>query len=168
VSKLGVVAIGRNEGERLRRGFDALAGLDATIVYVDSDSTDGSIALARARGVEVVALDLSTPFSAARARNAGFERLLQIDPDVCFVQFLDGDCEIATDWLELAQHALVDRPRAAVVFGRLSERFPNHSIYNRMADIEWSRPDPVARNDKTVLSCGGIAMMRVEAFRAVG
>ena len=48
MSVVGVVAIGRNEGERLSRCLDALAGLGATVVYVDSDSTDESIALARA------------------------------------------------------------------------------------------------------------------------
>ena len=61
MSEVGVVAIGRNEGERLRRCLDALAGLGATVVYVDSDSTDESVALARERGVEVVELDMSLP-----------------------------------------------------------------------------------------------------------
>ena len=45
----------------------------ATIVYVDSGSTDGSIACAQSLGVESCPeLDLSIPFTAARARNAGF------------------------------------------------------------------------------------------------
>src|SRR3954451_21645572 len=116
MSALGVVAIGRNEGDRLRRCLDALAGVGAKIVYVDSGSTDDSIVLSRERGVEVVELDMSAPFSAARARNAGFERLCQIDPDVRVVQFLDGDCEIAEGWLDLGLAALEERPEAAVVF----------------------------------------------------
>ena len=73
-----------------------------TVVYVDSGSTDGSVGLARSMGVEVVELDMSRPFSAARARNAGFERLSEIDPGVRFVQFLDGDCEVADGWLDRA------------------------------------------------------------------
>ena len=100
MSAIGVVAIGRNEGERLQRCLESLNGLGLTVVYVDSGSTDGSLALARSRGVEVVELDMSTPFSAARARNAGFERLMQVDPAVRFVQFLDGDCEVADGWLD--------------------------------------------------------------------
>jgi GT2 family glycosyltransferase len=168
MSAVGVVAIGRNEGERLRRCLDALDGLGATIVYVDSGSTDDSIAMARARAVEVVELDMSAPFSAARARNAGFERLSQIDPGVRLVQFLDGDCEVADGWLDRARAAMEDRPRAAVVFGRRCERFPDRSIYNRLADLEWNVPDARATGDGTALACGGDAMIRAEAFRAVG
>jgi GT2 family glycosyltransferase len=168
MNRIGVIVIGRNEGERLRRCLDSLEGLDATVVYVDSDSTDGSLGLARSRGVEVVELDMSVPFSAARARNAGFGRLLQIDPDVCFIQFLDGDCEVCDGWLDQALRALEDQPRAAVVFGKLRERFPECSLYNRMADIEWNMPiEPVAGRG-VALMCGGIAMIRVDAFRAVG
>ena len=84
---------------------------------------------------------MSLPFSAARARNAGFERLSQIDPEVRFVQFLDGDCEIADGWLERGRRALEEQPEAAVIFGRRNERFPERSIYNRLADIEWNLTD---------------------------
>lgn len=165
---VGVVAIGRNEGERLRRCIDGLLGLDTTIVYVDSGSTDDSRAMAQARGVEVVDLDMSRPFTAARARNAGFERLARIDPGVRFVQFLDGDCEVADGWLDRGRAELEARPEAAVVFGRLSERFPERSIYNRLADLEWNLPTATGAGDGTVLACGGIALVRADAFRAVG
>jgi GT2 family glycosyltransferase len=167
MSVVGVVAIGRNEGERLSRCLDALAGLGATVVYVDSDSTDESVALARARGVEVVELDMSLPFSAARARNAGFERLLRIDPEVKFVQFLDGDCVIADAWLERGRRELERRSEAAVVFGRRNEQFPERSIYNRLADIEWNIPITSGEGDEAAVACGGDAMIRAEAFRTV-
>src|SRR6187549_4009902 len=72
-SRYGVVAIGRNEGERLKQCLISAQGADA-IVYVDSGSTDGSVAWAKGRGVEVVELDMKTGFTAARARNAGFRR----------------------------------------------------------------------------------------------
>jgi GT2 family glycosyltransferase len=163
-----VVAIGRNEGERLCRCLDALAGQGAAVVYVDSDSTDDSVGQARARGVEVVALDMSLPFSAARARNAGFERLSRIDPEVRFVQFLDGDCEIAEGWLERGRRVLEEQPGAAVVFGRRNERFPERSIYNRLADIEWNVPITHGSEDDEAVACGGDAMIRAEALRAVG
>jgi len=168
MSVIGVIAIGRNEGDRLRRCLDALAGLGATVVYVDSDSTDESIALARERGVEVVELDMSLPFSAARARNAGFERLSRIDPEVRFVQFLDGDCEIADGWLERGRRELEEHSEAAVTFGRRNERFPDRSIYNRLADIEWNIPITSGKGDEAAVACGGDAMIRAEAFRAVG
>src|SRR5204863_8125599 len=126
---LAVVVIGRNEGGRLRRCFASVCGPDTAVVYVDSGSTDGSIALARAMGIEVVELDLRVPFTAARARNAGWQRV-QAD---C-VQFVDGDCELRSGWLAAAQEHLRTHPEAGAVAGRLRERHPERSIYNRLCD----------------------------------
>jgi glycosyltransferase involved in cell wall biosynthesis len=106
MATLGVIAIGRNEGQRLRRCLESVTGRGLVAVYVDSGSSDGSIELARSLGVEVIELDLSRPFTAALARNEGFERLCQIDPEVRFVQFVDGDCEVAEGWLDKARRVL--------------------------------------------------------------
>ena len=159
---VGVVVIGRNEGERLRRCLAALAGLHSAVVYVDSASSDGSVAAARARGAEVVELDMSTPFTAARARNAGFTRLRELQPQISFVQFIDGDCEVIDGWLAAASSFLSVRTEVACVCGRLRERFPERSIYNRLCDREWSRPVGATE------ACGGIAMMRADLFAAAG
>lgn len=159
---VGVVAIGRNEGERLRRCFDSLAPTAARIVYVDSGSRDGSVALARARGIEVVELDLRVPFTAARARNEGFARLRAIVPQLAYVQFIDGDCEIAARWIGEAVAWLEANPSAAVACGRRRERHPRQSVYNLLCDIEWDTP--VGRT----AACGGDAMMRASAFETVG
>src|SRR5262245_27425374 len=86
---VGVVAIGRNEGERLRRCLESVMGKVRAVVYVDSGSTDDSVALARSLGTTVVELDLSRPFTAARSRNSGIARLCEADPDVEFVQVVD-------------------------------------------------------------------------------
>jgi GT2 family glycosyltransferase len=131
------------------------------IVYVDSGSTDGSADLARSLGVEVADLDLSVPITAARARNTGFERLRQIAPDIEFVQFVDGDCEVVAGWLEKAETALIANPYVAVVCGRRRERHPEASIYNRLCDIEWDTPIGEAG------ACGGDALMRVAAFQQI-
>lgn len=160
--RVGVVAIGRNEGERLRKCLESVSGRNLTIVYVDSGSTDGSIDLARSLGADVVILDLSRPFTAARARNEGFARLIELVPDISYVQFVDGDCEFADRWLERARETLEARPEVAVVCGRLRERARDHSIYNRLADIEWDTPIG------ELGASGGISMMRAEVFRAVG
>lgn len=162
MSRIGVVTIGRNEGERLRRCLQSLDPARLPIVYVDSGSSDGSAELARSLGVAVVDLDLSTPFTAARARNAGFERLLQIAPEIEFVQFVDGDCDVVTGWLEKGEAALVENAQIAIVCGRRCERHSESSIYNRLCDIEWDTPIGEAQ------ACGGDALMRVAAFRQVG
>ena len=139
-AEFGVVIIGRNEGDRLRRCVQSVHSISATRVYVDSGSTDNSVEMARAMGVEVVTLDMNLPFTAARARNAGFHRLLTIARDLRYVQFIDGDCEIIDGWLQRATAFLNEQPGVAIVCGRLRERFPERSIYNRLCDMEWDRP----------------------------
>ncbi|PSB22515.1 glycosyl transferase [filamentous cyanobacterium CCP1] len=163
MSRVGLVAIGRNEGERLRQCLtSALAQQVAQVVYVDSGSTDNSVKMARSLGVEVVELDLSTPFTAARARNAGFARLVELNSALEFVQFVDGDCELVTGWIDRAQQELDTYPEVAVVCGRRRERYPEQSIYNRLCDIEWDTPIGEAK------ACGGDAMMRVAVVQQVG
>jgi glycosyltransferase involved in cell wall biosynthesis len=162
VGNVGVVAIGRNEGERLRRCLESVVGRSTALVYVDSGSTDGSVQLAKSLGASVVELDLSIPFTAARARNAGFERATSLDPSVEFVQFVDGDCEVVAGWLERAADELHGDEKLAVVCGRRRERFPEATIYNRLCDLEWDTPIGDAK------ACGGDALMRASAFREVG
>ena len=159
LSKVGAVIIGRNEGERLKTALRAVAGTAARVVYVDSGSTDGSIEAARELGAEVVRLDESVPFTAGRARNEGFRRLLELAPDVTCVQFVDGDCELLPGWLDEASRFLDGHGEVAAVCGRLRERYPERSIYNTLCDIEWELPPGEIR------SCGGNAMIRVEPFR---
>lgn len=161
VQRIGVVLIGRNEGERLKRCLVSLMRGASPIVYVDSGSTDGSVAMARGKGVEVVALDMRTPFTAARARNAGFDRLRNIAPALQYVQFVDGDCEVHSEWLDVASRFMDQHPEVVVVAGRLREKHPEASVYNMLCDMEWDAP---VGESKT---CGGIAMMRAVAFGAV-
>ena len=160
--EIGVVVIGRNEGDRLRRCLESIRGRAGAVVYVDSGSTDGSPEAAKALGAEVVTLDASLPFTAARGRNEGFFRLMERSSPPGFVQFVDGDCEFADGWLEAARAALEARPDVAVVGGRRREKFPENSLYNRLADLEWDRPSG------EVESCGGDAMARAGAIVEVG
>ena len=162
MARVGVVAIGRNEGERLRRCLQSLDPASRPTVYVDSGSSDSSPELATSFGAEVVQLDLSIPFTAARARNAGLERLLKIAPEVELVQFLDGDCEIDPGWFPAAVAALDVQPDVVVVCGRRREKYPEASVYNRLCDLEWDTPVGEAQ------ACGGDALMRVAAVKAAG
>lgn len=162
MQSIGVVVIGRNEGNRLKACLLSVIGEARSVVYVDSGSTDGSVPLARSLGVHVIELDLSIPFTAARARNTGFEHLLQIQPELEFVQFVDGDCQVVEGWLERGVDELVAKPDVVVVCGRRREEFPTNSIYNRLCDIEWNTPIGEAK------ACGGDSMMRAIAFKKVG
>lgn len=154
------VVIGRNEGARLLACLAALQGRVRRLVYVDSGSTDGSVAAATAAGAEVVALDMAQPFTAARARNAGLSHLASDPPD--FVQMVDGDCALQPGWISAALAAFAAHPAAVVVCGRRRERFAQASVYNALADREWDTPIGPAR------ACGGDALMRYAAVQAVG
>jgi len=159
--EIGIVLIGRNEGPRLVRALAAIPPGITRRVYVDSGSTDGSLAAARAAGAEIVELDTARPFTAARARNAGLDALVAGGaPD--YIQFIDGDCELQPGWIDTARQFLRARPDVAVVCGRRRERFPEASIWNRLVDDEWNTPVGEAR------ACGGDAMMRTAALMAAG
>jgi glycosyltransferase involved in cell wall biosynthesis len=159
-AKLGLVVIGRNEGARLARCLASVRGI-AHRVYVDSGSSDGSVKLAQSEGAMVVELAVPPEFTAARARNAGLSRLLELEPKLEFVQMVDGDCEIQPGWLEAALARLQADSGLALVFGRRRERHPARSLYNAMCDDEWNVPVGIANG------VGGDALFRVAALRSV-
>src|SRR5687767_3717223 len=130
--RVGVVVIGRNEGERLQRCLTSVMRDSAAVVYVDSGSTDNSIEMAQLLGAEVVQLDELQPFTAARSRNAGIARLQCLWPGTDCVQVIDGDCELVQGWIEAALEVMLANPKAAVVCGRRRERQPQTSIYNQL------------------------------------
>ncbi len=155
-SKVGIVAIGRNEGARLEQCLKSVIGRAALVVYVDSGSTDSSVRVAQSLGSEVGELDMNFPFSAARARNAGFKRLHDLNPGLAYVQFVDGDCVIVDGWIEKAAAFLDAHRDVAVVCGRRRELYPGRSTYNWLCDLEWDTPVGEAR------AGGGDALMRIE------
>jgi len=160
--RVGAVVIGRNEGERLRRCLASVRRVVEDIVYVDSGSVDGSVDLARSMGAVAVLLDSTTPFTAARARNAGVAELRRVAPGVTLVQFIDGDCELDPQWIARAVDAIEMWDRTAVVCGRRRERHRDATIYNRLCDIEWNTPIGEAN------ACGGDSLVRLAPFTEAG
>jgi GT2 family glycosyltransferase len=158
---VGLVAIGRNEGERLQRCLLSVPQ-GIPVVYVDSASTDSSVAFAKSTNANVVELDMTLPFTAARARNEGLERLQRNHPGISYVQFVDGDCEMEPEWFSVATAFLSANNMVAAVCGRRRERYPNASFYNRMCDDEWNTPVGQTK------ACGGDAMMRITALTELG
>jgi GT2 family glycosyltransferase len=162
LNDVAVVAIGRNEGDRLKACLRSVVAVAALVVYVDSGSTDDSVAFARSLGVDVIQIDMSVPFTAARARNAGWRRVRELAPQVGLVQFVDGDCVVAEGWLAAAAGFLAGHQDVASVCGRRRERFPERSIFNQLCDIEWDAPPGQTK------ACGGDVMTRMVALEAVG
>lgn len=159
---VAIVAIGRNEGARLKNCLESVVEPGRTVVYVDSGSTDKSVECARSFGCHVVRLDETRPFSAARARNEGFAYLQSIEPATPFVQFLDGDCELAIGWLDVGASALSRQEKVGVVCGHVRETDPEGSVYNKLCDLEW-RQSP-----GFIITSGGRFMIRSDVFIEAG
>ncbi len=156
---IAVVVIGRNEGERLRACLRSVLAMNyprhlLDVVYVDSASTDGSIALAEGLGVRTVALD--GPTTAARARNAGWTRT-----SAPFVLFLDGDTLLEPGFLPLAIDQFQD-PSIAGVSGARREMRTADSIYNALFDLDWNAQPGFSPY------LGGDALVRRDALEEVG
>ena len=157
----GGVVIGRNEGQRLATCLESLIKHLKHIVYVDSGSTDDSIDIAKKLGVEIIPLDMSTPFTAARARNEGANYLDKKYKNLKYIQFIDGDCELQSKWLKLGFDFLEKNDEYAIACGRCRERYPEKTIYNQLCDIEWNT------SVGDIDACGGIALVRFDAYRSV-
>lgn len=160
-SCVGAVVIGRNEGDRLRACLESVLPQMPSTVYVDSGSTDGSAALARGMGAQSIEMSAAQKFTAARGRNAGWKRILGRNPDVQYVQFVDGDCVLDPSWVDSALAEFAGRPATAIIFGHVRETRPRRNIYHRLAALEWDTPTGTAKY------CGGIAMIRVSALAQV-
>ncbi len=156
---VSVVVIGRNEGPRLRRCLDSIRAMrlpagSFEIVYVDSDSTDGSPAEAEAGGARVCVVRPERP-AAAIGRNAGWRTAA-----APFVLFLDGDTVLDPDFVATSL-PLFDDATVAVVSGHRRELYPERSLYNRVLDLDWIGPAGEAD------FCGGDALIRRDALAAV-
>lgn len=156
---VSVVVIGRNEGKRLTACLASVhdarwQNLNYELIYVDSNSTDDSVASAKASGAQVLQVKPLRP-SAATGRNAGW-RAAQGD----FVLFLDGDTMLHPDFVTRALASMQDR--VAIVWGHRRERAVQDSFYNRILDLDW-----VYQPGETAF-CGGDALMRRAVLAEVG
>ena len=162
MEKVGIVVIGLNEGERLRRCLLSIKDCAKHTIYVDSGSVDGSVQLAQAWGFKTLILDKSAIPTAGKARNAGFQSLLQLDPNFSHIQFIDGDCQLNENWLSAAGEELNHRRNVAIVCGHLHEKDVESSIYQRLCELEWRKlPGEIH-------AAGGIFMIKTEVFQEIG
>lgn len=162
----GVVIIGKNEGERLSASLLSVLAYQPYVVYVDSGSRDHSVALANEMGVSVLALDDSAPYTPARGRNEGATYLEKKYAQLKYVQFLDGDCELAVGWIESVLEVIKENSRLGIVVGSRGEKDRNYSVFTRLLDIEWRRIwEPTCG---MVKKTGGDIFVCIAAFNTVG
>ena len=160
--EIDVVVIGLNGMQTLAdclRHVAAAAPQGAVlhVVYSDSGSTDGSCEFAATVPGVAVVCDRSGRPSASRGRNAGLRA-----GRAPLVQFVDCDTFLDAGWLRAAAEVLRSDPSVMAVSGRLSERHPERSVYNWIADQEWNPPAG------DVMSFGGNVLIRREALERAG
>ena len=146
---VSVVVIGRNEGQRLAACLKSIkeVTLPIELIYVDSNSQDGSPELAEGLGAKVLLVNPQRP-CAAIGRNAGWRAATAE-----YILFLDGDTLLHPDFLQLALNEMADET-VAVVWGHRREMYPEHSLYNRVLDLDWIYPAGITE------FCGGDTLMR--------
>jgi cellulose synthase/poly-beta-1,6-N-acetylglucosamine synthase-like glycosyltransferase len=157
---VSVVVIGRNEGQRLAACLKSVKdiinpGGEIELIYVDSNSQDGSPELAESLGAKMLRVLPQRP-CAAIGRNAGWRAAT-----APYILFLDGDTLLHPAFLQIALQAMED-PGVAVVWGHRRETYPEHSLYNRVLDLDWIYPPGVSD------FCGGDALMRRTVLEQVG
>ena len=157
---VSVVVIGRNEGQRLAACLESIKAIafdgEMEIIYVDSNSHDGSPELAERLGAKVLRIVPKHP-CAAIGRNAGWR-----EARAPYILFLDGDTRLAPDFLQTALTELQARPDVAVVWGHRRERHPEHTLFNRILDLDWIYPPGITE------FCGGDALMRRAILEQTG
>ena len=125
------------------------------IYYVDGGSTDASLAIARRMaGIPTLALNPEFP-TPGLGRNAGWRA-----GDSPLIQFLDSDTILHPDWLKRGIMAL--SADYAAVKGNRCEIYPERSVYNWIASLEWNGPAGDAE------CFGGDVLVRREVLVATG
>jgi glycosyltransferase involved in cell wall biosynthesis len=154
---LSIVIIGRNEGDRLASCLQSVDSIraEAELIYVDSASADGSSQVASDFGAQVIVLHGGIQ-TAARARNAGWQRAL-----APYVLFLDGDTILNRGFPAAALKVLESEPSIAAVWGHRRELYPEHSLYNRVLDLDWIYLAGITDY------CGGDVVMRRSAIAEI-
>ena len=165
IRNVGVVVIGRNEAVRLQSTLQAVVMAGVPLIYVDSQSKDNSVELARSLDVEVLTLSEEKPVNASRARNEGARVLISEFPQLSCIQFLDGDTVLNTDWLAAAFMYMESNSSVGFVCGQLREKDRDENIYRRLCDMEWRWE---ATKDAEPCRIGGMGMMRLSAYVSSG
>jgi cellulose synthase/poly-beta-1,6-N-acetylglucosamine synthase-like glycosyltransferase len=158
---IAAVIIGRNEGERLRFCLSSVLNMNypqelVEVIYVDSSSTDNSVALARSLGVKTIVLD--GPTTAALGRNAGWTQT-----EAPLLLFMDGDTLLDPNFVRESVAYFAD-PQVAGVYGNRRETRTADSIYNAIFDLDWN----ASPGNSWSPFFGGDALVRRETLAAVG
>jgi GT2 family glycosyltransferase len=177
-SPLSVIIPVYNGGSQLELCLDAVLASDFQdyeVIVVDDGSTDGSAEVARARGVEVLRLDVRSGPAAARNRGAGHARgevLMFLDADVVVrrdtlarvAAFFDARRSGAT---AVSSAVAAVHGSAAAVFGSYDDTPAAGNFVSQYKNLLHHFVHQHSSNEAETFWAGCGAVRR-EAFEAVG
>jgi GT2 family glycosyltransferase len=152
-----------NGGRQLGRCLDALLTSSfpaSEIIVVDDASTDGSAAVSRARGIEVIQLTQQSGPAAARncgARHASGNILL----------FVDADVVVRGDTLGRVVAHFRARPEIAAVFGSYDDAPAETNFVSQYKNLQHHLVHQRSSSEAATFWAGCGAVRR-EAFESVG
>lgn len=161
---LDVVIITKNQswnvGRLVESVLDELTSIpEATVMLVDSASTDDTVDIACQFPIRVIRLSKRQRLTAAAGRQAG---ITQTSADI--VLFLDGDMELYPGWISSAMAVFRDEPDVAVISGEVIDQPRN--VIGRSNCRSLTRLHPVGYDD--VPHGGGAAAYRRSVLKQVG
>lgn len=134
---ISCVVIGRNCEKFLSGCFNSLQKISydhpIEIIYIDGASDDNSVAIAQGFSAVTVIESGSGQNTPGKSRNQGW-KLTKGE----WVQFFDGDCVAASNWLKDAVNDIDDK--TAAIFGWIKEVYPHKNWFHFTADLEWLNP----------------------------
>lgn len=162
---ISFIIIGKNEGWRLEKCLQSIVSIvkqdkivDYEIIYVDSQSTDNSVALAKQYGAKVFLI--MGECNAAIARNIGAREAMG---DILF--FIDGDMELFSGFL----------PKVLTQDGRLEYPFISGIFNDIIHDMDWnylhtSRRHKLQEGDADAIetTTGGLFLINHSLWDEVG
>lgn len=162
---ISFIIIGKNEGWRLEKCLQSIVSIvkqdkivDYEIIYVDSRSTDNSIALVKQYGAKVFLI--IGECNAAIARNIGAQEAIG---DILF--FIDGDMELFSGFL----------PKVLTQDGRLEYPFISGIFNDIIHDMDWNYLHTSRRHklqegdaDSVETTTGGLFLIEHSLWDKVG
>jgi glycosyltransferase involved in cell wall biosynthesis len=133
IENLTFVVIGKNEGLNLKRCFLSIQKISTNIIYIDSNSDDNSIEIAKNCSIENIYKVISDNGTPALSRSVGAEKV-----KTKYIQFVDGDMEIEKNWPLKAIDKIINNKRIAAVHGYKKVYTKNTEDYFILSDSkDW-------------------------------
>ena len=133
IDNVTFVVIGLNEALNLPRCFNSIQKITDNIIFVDSDSNDNSIEIARQHKIKTIFRVKSSYRTAALPRLVGAKEV-----QTKYIQFVDGDMTIEQNWVEKAINKLESNNKIAVVHGYKKVFTKNDQDYFILSDSkDW-------------------------------